>query len=117
MDSDDRLDSTRQFSTLSMGQTLTTPLNNTVDFLVSIIINQTKFFIRFFSLQGIENNLGQTTVGYEQMLDETTRECKSIVKLLILYSFFLIPPLSLHITISIYYIIITTINTIKANKM
>ncbi|CAF2544388.1 unnamed protein product [Rotaria sp. Silwood2] len=56
MDSDDRLDTFRQSNTISMEQTLTAPLNNTVDFL------------------GPENNLGETTVSFEHILDETSRE-------------------------------------------
>jgi hypothetical protein len=40
MDSDDQYENTRQFSTLSMGQTTTAPLNNTTDFLVLKIIAQ-----------------------------------------------------------------------------
>ena len=45
MDSDDQNENSRQFSTLSMGQTMTAPLNNTIDFLVITIINKTKFII------------------------------------------------------------------------
>ncbi|CAF1272045.1 unnamed protein product [Rotaria sp. Silwood1] len=57
MDSDDRLDTFRQSNTMSsMEQTLTAPLNNTIDFL------------------GPGNDLGQTTVNYEQILDESSRE-------------------------------------------
>ncbi|CAF3169340.1 unnamed protein product [Rotaria socialis] len=54
MDSDDRTDSFRQSHT--MDQTLTAPLNNTTDFL------------------GAGNDLGQTTVSAELMLDESARE-------------------------------------------
>lgn len=36
MDSDDQYENTRQYSTLSMGQTVTAPLNNTSDFFVII---------------------------------------------------------------------------------
>jgi hypothetical protein len=38
MDSDDQNENTRQYSNLSMGQTLTAPLNNTADFLVILTI-------------------------------------------------------------------------------
>ena len=55
-----------------MEQTLTAPLNNTIDFLVTIFIDSTLIFRVF--LQGLGNDFGQTTVGYEQMLDEVTRE-------------------------------------------
>ncbi|CAF0943175.1 unnamed protein product [Rotaria sordida] len=56
MDSDERLDTFRQSNTMSMEQTLTAPLSNTTDFL------------------GVGNDLGQTTVNYEQILDESSRE-------------------------------------------
>jgi hypothetical protein len=39
MESDDQYENTRQNSTLSMGQTMTAPLNNTIDFLVIMIID------------------------------------------------------------------------------
>lgn len=39
MDSDDRADTFRQSNAMYMDQTLTAPLNNTVDFLVIIINN------------------------------------------------------------------------------
>jgi uncharacterized membrane protein YeiB len=78
MDFDDRSDTSRQFN-MSMEQTLTAPLNNTVDFLVIIIINKPKFIMLFSFLQGIGNDLGQTTVSYEQILDEPSRECKLFI--------------------------------------
>jgi len=49
MDYDDPNEGTRQFGTLSMNQTLTAPLNNTVDFLVCRVISleysQTSFLL------------------------------------------------------------------------
>ncbi|CAF1152153.1 unnamed protein product [Adineta ricciae] len=56
MDSDERNDIGRQYGSMSMEQTLTAPLNNTIDFL------------------GPGNEYGQTTVSYEEILDETSRE-------------------------------------------
>ena len=85
MDFDDRNDTARQYSTMSMEQTLTAPLNNTIDFLVITIIDRIKF-IKLLFLQGAGNDLGQTTVSYEQLLDETSRECK-LYSLLILLNF------------------------------
>ncbi len=84
MDSDDQSESTRQFNTLSMAQTLTAPLNNTTDFFVIIIYSHKKqnLLLLLFFLQGIGNDLGQTTIGYEQILDEFSRDGK-------LYIFFL----------------------------
>jgi len=43
MDFDDRNDSSRQYGAMSMEQTLTAPLNNTIDFLVITIINKINF--------------------------------------------------------------------------
>ncbi|CAF0828324.1 unnamed protein product [Adineta steineri] len=57
MDSDDRTDISRQYG--AMEQTLTAPLNNTIDFL------------------GPGNDFGQTTVNYEEILDETSRDLLS----------------------------------------
>lgn len=56
MDFDDHTGTPRQRHSLVMDQTLTAPLNNTIDFM------------------GLGHDLGQTTVGYEQMLDEGSRE-------------------------------------------
>lgn len=85
MDFDDRNDTSRQYGAMSMEQTLTAPLNNTIDFLVITIINKINFTKLLF-LQGPGNDYGQTTVSYEQMLDEASRECK-LYSLLVLLNF------------------------------
>jgi hypothetical protein len=47
MDFDDQSETTRHSNTLSMGQTLTAPLNNTIDFLVITIIDRIKLIILY----------------------------------------------------------------------
>lgn len=45
MDLDDRTTTPRQFQTMSMEQTVTAPLNNTVDFLVTIFVDWKLIFV------------------------------------------------------------------------
>lgn len=106
MDFDDRNDSSRQYGAMSMEQTLTTPLNDTIGFYVIAIIDKIKSS-KFLFLQGAGNDLGQTTLNYEQILDEASRECKLSLSLILLNFVFL----PLYITISICYIVIRIIKT------